>query len=195
MGRSRLGYQMIELPELSGERLGLRALQESDLPAVLRWRSDSEVTKYWVTRDVPTLDDLREWLAENRRSGSWTWVILDERGDLIGYTDVFGISREHQHCELSLMIGERDRWGSGYARETLMVLLQYLLSAAETGGGGMHKVSLSVFAENIGARRAYEACGFQADGVLREDMWYDGRWHDQILMSVLADEFQRTRGE
>jgi RimJ/RimL family protein N-acetyltransferase len=56
------------------------------------------------------------------------------------------------------------------------------------GGLGLNKVYLSVFAENIAARRAYARCGFREDGVLREDMLRDGAWHDQILMSVLARE-------
>jgi RimJ/RimL family protein N-acetyltransferase len=178
------------LPQLDGPRVRLRALVVDDLPHVQRWRSDPEVTRYWITRVVPTMDDLRDWLQINQQSGSWTWLIEDERGIPIGYSDVFGINIEHRHCELSLMIGERSRWGSGYAKESLMVLLGYLLGDVSVLGAGMHKVTLSVFAENVAARKAYQAWGFREDGVLREDMWYDGRWHDQILMSVLADEFR-----
>jgi RimJ/RimL family protein N-acetyltransferase len=178
------------LPQLDGPRVSLRALVVDDLPHVQRWRSDPEVTRYWITRDVPTLDDLHVWLTSNQQFGSWTWLIEDEQGIPIGYCDVFGISIEHRHCELSLMVGEQSRWGSGYAKESLMVLLGYLLGDVSVSGAGMHKVSLSVFAENVAARKAYQVWGFQKDGVLRDDMWYDGRWHDQILMSVLAEEYR-----
>ena len=175
--------------ELSGSRILLRPIVSDDLAAIQRWRSDPEVTRYWITRAVPTLDDLHDWLRENERSGSWTWLILDETAERIGYINVFGVSREHRHAELAMMIGERSRWGEGYAREALAALLVYLLTPADASGAGLHKVSLSVFAENVAARKAYRACGFREDGLLREDMWYDGRWRDQILMSVLEDEF------
>jgi RimJ/RimL family protein N-acetyltransferase len=176
---------------LRGERVRLRPLLETDLQAVQRWRSDPEVTRYWVTRQIPTLGDLKEWLAENRRTGSLTLLIEDETGRPIGYSDVFGISNEHRHCEVSLMIGEPGTRGRGYGYESLRVLLTYLFAPHDNRISPMHKVTLSVFEENHAARRLYERCGFRVDGVLREDMWYDDRWHDQFLMSVLADEFQQ----
>jgi RimJ/RimL family protein N-acetyltransferase len=172
----------------------LRALIVDDLPAVQRWRSDLEVTRYWITRQVPDLADLKAWLEENRRTGSWTWLIQDEHGNPIGYCDVFGISEEHRHAEFALMIGERSKWGRGYAREALHVLLRYLLSDKAESGAGLHKVSLAVFADNRAARKVYQSCGFREDGVLREDMFYDGRWHDQILMSLLAREYHPRTG-
>jgi RimJ/RimL family protein N-acetyltransferase len=181
------------LPELAGRRVTLAMLDENDLAGVQRWRSDPEVTRYWITRRAPSLENLRSWLDENRASGSLTWAIRDESGTLIGYCDVFGISREHRHAELALMIGERDSWGHGYARESLTVLLDHLLAPERDGGAGLHKVSLAVFAENQAARRVYSACGFKEDGVLREDMYYDGKWYDQILMSILEHEFAGSR--
>jgi diamine N-acetyltransferase len=179
---------------LVGERVRLRPLVDEDLSAVRRWRSDPEVTRFWITRDVPTLDDLRQWLAENRRTGSLTWLIEDDRGHAIGYSDVFGIDREHRHCEISLMIGEPGARGQGYGSEVLSVLLCYLFEPHDARIPPMHKVSLAVFEENTIARRLYERTGFQTDGVLREDMWYDDRWHDQFVMSLLAHEFLSRRG-
>lgn len=168
----------------------LRPVQPDDLQAIQRWRGDPKVTRYWISRAAPTLDELANWLQENRRTGSWTWLILDETGQPIGYADVFGINYEHEHAELAIMIGERSRWGLGYATESLMTLLGYLLASTEAGGAGLHKISLSVATDNLAARRVYRACGFREDGVLRDDLKYDGRWHDQILMSVLANEFR-----
>lgn len=172
-----------------GERVQLIELDESHLPAVQRWRSDPEVTRYWITRDIPTIVELTDWLHLNRLSGSVTLAILDEHDAPIGYTDVFSIDREHRRCEIALMIGERGSWGRGYAREALTALLQYLFASLEGGGQGMHKVTLAVFAENLAARRVYQACGFREDGVLRDDMYRDGEWHDQVLMSILEHEF------
>jgi RimJ/RimL family protein N-acetyltransferase len=169
---------------ISGERLRLREMIDDDLPAVRRWRSDPDVTRHWITREQPTLAELAEWLAANRASGAETLTIETLDGVAIGYVSVFDIDPEHRRCEISLMVGERSEWGKGYAREALRLLLRYLFSSL-----GMHKVTLSVFAENEAARRVYRACGFREDGVLRDDMYRDGRWHDQILMSVLETEF------
>lgn len=177
------------IDELSGERVRLEPLGKPDLPSVQRWRQDPEVIRYWITRAASSLSELETWLAEKEREGELTLLIRDETGRAIGYASVFNFSHEHRHCEIALMIGERSEWGKGYAREALATLLTHLFAPADQGGPGMHKVSLSVFAENEAAKRVYLACGFREDGVLREDMYYDGRWHDQLLMSVLDYEF------
>jgi RimJ/RimL family protein N-acetyltransferase len=93
------------------------------------------------------------------------------------------------------MIGKRESWGKGYAREALSVLLGYLFQSHDDNGLEMHKVKLAVFSENAAARRVYQACGFREDGILRDDMFRAGEWHDQILMSILEDEFREIRAQ
>lgn len=175
--------------ELRGAGVTLAPLTARHLDAVRRWRSDPDVTRFWITQAVPSAADLVAWLAENRRAGALTWVIQTPDGRPIGYTNLFDLDHENRHAEVSLMVGERSEWGRGYARVALRTLLGHAFAPEEPGGLGLHKVTLSVFAANEAARRVYRACGFREDGVLREDMYRDGAWHDQVLMSVLADEF------
>ena len=175
---------------LRGTRVTLVPLTEEHLAAVRRWRSDREVTCYWISDAAPTEAEVARWFAENAAAGTRTWAICDETGRPIGYTNLFAIDPDHRRAELALMIGERAAWGQGYAKDALRTLLRHAFGSRPAGGLGLHKVSLSVFAENLGARRAYRACGFREDGVLRDDFFRGGRWHDQILMSVLEGEFE-----
>ena len=175
-------------PIVRGERVSLRPLAETDLPLIRRWRSDPEVTRYWISEQAPSEGEVWAWYAGNRESGTLTWTILDEGDTPIGYTNLFALDRENRRAELALMIGERGAWGRGYARDALRALLGHAF-AAPPAGLGLHKVTLTVFTENQAARRVYLACGFREDGVLRDDFYRSGRWHDQILMSILEQEF------
>jgi RimJ/RimL family protein N-acetyltransferase len=58
---------------------------------------------------------------------------------------------------------------------------------------GLHRVGLSVFAFNVRAIRAYERVGFHAEGRLREAIWRDGRFWDEIQMGLLTDEWHAAR--
>jgi RimJ/RimL family protein N-acetyltransferase len=172
---------------LTGERLRLVPLGPEHLDAVRRWRSDPEVTRYWITQEVPNEATIRAWYERNRADGALVWAILHQ-GQPVGYVTLFDIDPLNRKAELALMIGERAAWGQGFAGDTLRTLLRHALSAESLDGLGLNKVYLSVFAENVAARRAYARSGFHEDGILREDMLRDGVWHDQILMSVLARE-------
>jgi RimJ/RimL family protein N-acetyltransferase len=59
---------------------------------------------------------------------------------------------------------------------------------------GLHRIALTVFEFNERAIRAYRRCGFTVEGRARESIWRDGRWWDELAMSVLAPEWQARRG-
>lgn len=184
------------VPVLPGERVRLVPFGPEHLPLAGRWRADPEVTRYWISDEAPGPAELDAWYQENQASGALTWAILDERSTPIGYTNLFDLDAANRHAELALMIGERAAWGRGYATDALRTLLQRAFAPAgnedkegEGEGLNLHKVSLTVFAENLAARRVYAACGFREDGVVRDDIYRAGRWHDQVLMSALATEF------
>jgi hypothetical protein len=58
---------------------------------------------------------------------------------------------------------------------------------------GLHRVGLAVFEFNERAIRAYRKCGFVAEGRAREAIWRDGRFWDEIEMSILQEEWRAAR--
>jgi diamine N-acetyltransferase len=52
-----------------------------------------------------------------------------------------------------------------------------------------HRIWLGVFPENTRARRAYEAVGFQAEGIARGSAFFGGRHRDELVMSLLRPDW------
>ncbi len=52
---------------------------------------------------------------------------------------------------------------------------------------------LGVFPENERARRAYEAAGFEAEGVARGSAYFGGVHRDELVMSILRPEWAAQR--
>ena len=61
------------------------------------------------------------------------------------------------------------------------------------GSLGLHRVALTVFAFNERAIRAYQRVGFVIEGRAREAIWRDGRWWDEIHMSILEPDWRAAR--
>jgi ribosomal protein S18 acetylase RimI-like enzyme len=61
-----------------------------------------------------------------------------------------------------------------------------LLAAAaeEASTRGVRRLTLRVLAPNTAARSLYESCGFEVEGVLREEFRLDGRYVDDVLMAL-----------
>lgn len=101
-------------------------------------------------------------------------------GYVIGYVQVQQAIPLPSHVHVLEISGlavdpERRRSGAGRA----------LVEAAveEARRRGARKLSLRVLAGNTAARRLYDACGFEAEGVLREEFLLDGRYVDDVLMA------------
>jgi hypothetical protein len=58
----------------------------------------------------------------------------------------------------------------------------------------LHRIALFVFEFNERAIRAYRRCGFVVEGRSRESIWRDGRWWDELAMSVLESDWRRMPG-
>lgn len=52
---------------------------------------------------------------------------------------------------------------------------------------------LGVFPDNLRARRAYEALGFQAEGVARGCAFFGGVYRDELVMALLRPEWEARR--
>ena len=89
-----------------------------------------------------------------------------------------------------ITIGEKDAWGQGYGTEATQLMLDHAF-----GMLGLHRIALFVFEFNERAIRAYKRCGFVMEGRSRESIYRDGRWWDEIAMSVLESDWRRIRAE
>jgi RimJ/RimL family protein N-acetyltransferase len=84
-----------------------------------------------------------------------------------------------------ITIGEKDLWGQGYGTEATRLMLAHAFLTM-----GIHRVSLAVFAFNERAIRSYRKVGFTVEGRAREAIFRDGRFWDEISMSILEPEWR-----
>ena len=89
-----------------------------------------------------------------------------------------------------ITIGEKDVWGRGFGTEATQLMLDHAF-----GSLGLHRIALFVFEFNERAIRAYRRCGFVIEGRARESIYRDGRWWDELAMSVLERDWRRLRDE
>lgn len=58
----------------------------------------------------------------------------------------------------------------------------------------LHRLSLDVFSFNARAEHVYRKAGFRREGVLRDAVLDGGRYADDILMSMLEEDWKRLKG-
>jgi RimJ/RimL family protein N-acetyltransferase len=117
-------------------------------------------------------------------------MAIHERGTdrLVGTCAFSQLDGENGSALYHITIGEKDAWGQGYGTEATRLMLEHAF-----GTLGLHRVALFVFEFNERAIRTYRRCGFVIEGRSRESIYRDGRWWDELAMSVLESDWQGLR--
>jgi RimJ/RimL family protein N-acetyltransferase len=180
------------LPErIDGERIVLRRHEPENLGAFLRWYADPEVTRLTRYQAGPMRRDEIERFFAARVLGPDTLALgvhVRETGRLIGSCAFSQLDADNGSALYHITIGEPDAWGHGYGTEATDLMLEHAFDHL-----GLHRISLTVFAYNERAIASYRKSGFAHEGTLRQAIWRDGRYWDEVQMGILADEWREAR--
>jgi RimJ/RimL family protein N-acetyltransferase len=55
----------------------------------------------------------------------------------------------------------------------------------------MHKVELFTREDNAAAIRSAERNGYKVEGRVKETVYFNGKFHDGILMGLLREEYEK----
>lgn len=92
--------------------------------------------------------------------------------------------------DLTMIIGEKDAWRKGYGSEAITILLDYTFEQLK-----FHRVALGVVGFNERAIGFYKNIGFKQEGVQREGYFYDNKYSDFIMMSILDKEYEEYKAK
>ncbi|KAK4493965.1 hypothetical protein PRZ48_015151 [Zasmidium cellare] len=99
----------------------------------------------------------------------------------------------HRNADIGIDIAEAYQ-GKGYGSEAIRWILEWGFETA-----GLHRVGIECFEYNEGAKRLYERLGFKQEKVVREMVFHQGRWWDDIGFGMLDQEWRelkaREKGE
>jgi RimJ/RimL family protein N-acetyltransferase len=116
------------------------------------------------------------------------FTILDPDQRPIGRIEFERLDERCRSTQVMILIGEPDAQGRGFGRDAMRALLTYLFLDRN-----LHRVELTVIADNVRAIRAYDAIGFGTEGRLRGNRFVDGERVDELIMSILRPEFDALR--
>ncbi len=136
----------------------------------------------WSPRWTPALEP--DWTRRRRffagDDGPGGFLVAELEGVVVGYVAL------HQDIDLPshahvLTLDGLAVLPAAQGRGVGHVLVD--AAVARAGERGARKVTLRVLANNDVARRLYERCGFEVEGVLRGEFHLDGRDVDDVLMA------------
>lgn len=178
---------------LRGSRVRLRPLERVDLPRYQELFSEPEISLHYGELGVPeNLDRLQRRFeaGEFDTTDRSLLLVIETEGTLIGTMALKNTENlPSRSATFGIMIGDPACLDRGYGTEASILLLDYAFAVL-----GYHKINLDLFEYNARALAMYEKLGFVLEGRRRENHWSRGRFWDDILMGVTAEEWWAHHG-
>lgn len=172
---------------LESMRIYLRPLQDLDAPIMLGNTTDEEIRYMTGTKSNFTLEQIKAHINHiNNDSSRYDFAIcLKENDQMIGELSILDIEGDDKKAGFRISMSSIELTGKGYGTEAIKIVLQFVFEELH-----LNRLQLEVFSHNLRGIRAYEKVGFVNEGVLRESLYYNGNYSDEIIMAMLKSDYK-----
>lgn len=175
---------------LKGDLVGLAAIEKEDLRALLDWRNNADFRKNFREYRELSMEMQERWFEKSVLNDPSTLMFSIRKmidRELIGCCGLCYINWVHRHADLSIYIGLNNFYidDIGYAEDSCKILLNYGFMEL-----GLNKIWTEIYEFDEKKLSLYRRLGFSEDGNLRDNHYYDGKWWDSKILSLLKSEYK-----
>ena len=172
----------------TGKKVRLREYRKEDIPLRIAYLNDPEVSAS-LTPDVPypmTLHEEEKWFQSITAVSDTYKFAIETLSDnkFIGGCSINSVDWKNSVATVGIFIGNRKYRNGGYGSDAMRVLMDFIFMQMN-----INKIRLTVYSYNESAIICYEKCGYKAEGILRQEIYKDGKYYDKISMGLLKAEY------
>ncbi|MBJ6360724.1 GNAT family N-acetyltransferase [Paenibacillus sp. GCM10012307] len=174
----------------TGNKVRLRAIVPGDWEKFHNNDYDTEGARLSYMTQFPRSEEgTRLWTeskaAEGANGDQYTFAIETLNSELIGSIGTHTTDPRNGTFKYGIGIF-REHWRKGYASEAVKLLLGYYFEELR-----YQKASAHVYAFNEGSIALHERLGFRLEGRLRNMVYTNGEYYDELVYGLLISEFRR----
>ena len=169
----------------------LRPIEMNDLEQIMEWVNDQEIVGNFAgLAKTITPEDEREYLQRIISSDrDKLYAIETADRTYIGNIGLHEIDPSKKSARYGLIIGKKQSWGQGYAQSAIHALLDLAFQEHH-----LQEIWGKFLATNEKMRHInINRCGFKVEGILPQEYFRDGKYHDMIKVAIQADDYQKMR--
>ncbi|PXV62059.1 ribosomal-protein-alanine N-acetyltransferase [Dysgonomonas alginatilytica] len=176
----------MQFPLLHTERLSLIEIKQDHLNDLFQIFSNPEVTRFYNLLPFKEPKDAQkfiDWYQSRFTEGlAIRWgIALKGEQSIIG-TIGFNNYTKHHRANIGYDL-QKEYWNNGYITEALKAIISYGFKELE-----INRIEAEVMSGNESSEKALHKMNFTKEGVLREWMFWNSKYYDMIMYSLLKRE-------
>jgi ribosomal-protein-alanine N-acetyltransferase len=179
------------LPVMTAETITLRELRASDAPSLLAMLSTEEVARF-ISPPPTTVEGFERfiaWTIRERAAGNYICFGVVPHGmeHAIGLFQVRQLEPGFGTAEWGFAIGS-EFWGTGMFVEGARLVVNFAFDTV-----GVHRLEARAAVKNGRGNGALRKLGAVQEGVLRKSFLRNGEYLDQVLWTILDEEWSEPQ--
>lgn len=151
---------------------------------------DREVARLTGCKEEFTREEVTSFFLKSlEEDDRYFFLIIAPDGKIIGETVINEIDRDLRCANFRIGLYHMAERGKGTGTWATEVTRDFAFEKLK-----LHRLELDVYSFNPGAEKVYLKAGFKREGVLRDAILDGGKYADDILMSILEDEWRTLKG-
>lgn len=179
------------LPVLAGSTFTLRELRKEDATSLLAMLSTEEVARFISPppSNGEGFERFIAWTHRERTAGNYACFAIVPHGmtTAIGIFQVRSLQPGFGTAEWGFAMGSQF-WGSGIFTEGARLVLDFAFDVI-----GANRLEARAAVANGRGNAALRKLGAVQEGVLRHSFLRHGKYHDQVLWGILAEDWRMQR--
>ncbi len=179
------------LPVLAGPHVTLRELRVDDAASLFAMVSSEEVARF-ISPPPTTVEGFErfiEWTIRQRIDGQYMCFGIVPRGmsTAVGLFQVRALDMAFDIGEWGFVMAS-EFWGTGVFVEGAGLIVDFVFDSV-----GVHRLEARASVANGRGNGALSKLGAVQEGLLRRSFLRNGDYHDQVLWSLVADDWRIRR--
>lgn len=179
------------LPVLAGDQVMLRELRADDASSLLAMLTTEEVSRF-ISPPPTTVEGFERfiaWTHHERAQGNYICYGVVPAGmtTAIGLFQLRSLEPGFGCCEWGFALGS-PFWGTGMFESCARTILSFGVDVL-----GAQRFEARAAVANGRGNGALRKIGAVQEGVLRRSFLRNGQYHDQVLWSILAEDWRLQR--
>lgn len=162
----------------------IRPLERNDLPFIHQLDNHKSTMALWFEEPYESIDELTSLYDKHIHDNTERRFVIDLDGEFAGIIELVEIDYIHRTTEIQIIVRQGYQ-GRGLAKQAIRKGLDYAFNMLN-----MHKVYLYVDVDNKVGIHIYEGVGFVKEGLMRQQFYANGAYHDSLFMGIFKDEIQ-----
>lgn len=169
-----------------GSYARLRIMDSTDAEWVRALRNSQDVVRFFQYRHFINDVQQRKFVESMATSETKRLFISEQITDRrpFGVLQLNGIDYQNQRAESGIFLNELGRSLGLVAFEAAYLLYDYGFNTLN-----LRKIYSEVLVENDRARRLNKGLGVVEEGVRRDHVFYEGKFHDVLMCALFRDDF------